>query len=57
MLLDVESEESAVMSGMRDAAGVLVDSVKRSRWALSSVGETREMRENGRGVAREDRLF
>ena len=57
MLLDVESEESAVTSGMRDAAGVLVDSVKRSRWALSSVGETREMRENGRGVAREDRLF
>ena len=29
MLLNVESEESAVMSGVREGVGVLVDSVKR----------------------------
>ena len=38
MLLDVESEESAVTSGVREAVGALVDSVKRRGWALSSVG-------------------
>ena len=38
MLLDVEIEESAVTSGVRDAVGVLVDRVNRRGWALSSVG-------------------
>ena len=38
MLLDVEREERAVTSGVREAVGALVDSVKRSGWALSSVG-------------------
>ena len=38
MLLNVESEESAVTSGVRAANGALVDSVKRSGWALSLVG-------------------
>ena len=38
MLLDVESEERAVTSGVREAVGALVDSVKRSGWALSLVG-------------------
>ena len=38
MLLDIESEESAVTSGVRDAVGVLVDRVNRRGWALSSVG-------------------
>ena len=38
MLLDIESEESAVTSGVREAVGALVDSVKRRVWALSSVG-------------------
>ena len=38
MLLDVESEESAVTSGVREAVGALVDIVKRRGWALSSVG-------------------
>ena len=38
MLLDVEIEESAVTSGVRDAVGVLVDKVNRRGWALSSVG-------------------
>ena len=36
--LDVESEESAVTSGVREAVGALVDSVKRRGWVLSSVG-------------------
>ena len=36
--LDVEIEESAVTSGVRDAVGVLVDSVKRRGWALSEEG-------------------
>ena len=31
MLLDVESEEGAVTSGVREAVGALVDSVKRRR--------------------------
>ena len=45
MLLAVEREESAVTSGVRETVGVLVDSVKRRGWALSSVGrrERREM--------------
>ena len=38
MLLDVEREDSAVTSGARDAIGVLVDSAKRSGWALSEEG-------------------
>ena len=38
MLLDVERKERAVTSGVREAFGALVDSVKRSGWALSSVG-------------------
>jgi hypothetical protein len=38
MLLDAEREESAVMSGEREAVGALVDSVKRSGWALSKEG-------------------
>ena len=38
MLLNVESEESAVTSGVREAVGALVDSVKWRGWALSSVG-------------------
>ena len=38
MLLDVEREERAVTSGVSEAFGALVDSVKRSGWALSSVG-------------------
>ena len=38
MLLDVEREESAVTSGVRETVGALVDSVKRRGWALSSVG-------------------
>ena len=38
MLLDIESEESAVTSGVRDAVGVLVDRVNKRGWALSSVG-------------------
>ena len=37
-LLVVEREESAVTSGVREAVGALVDSVKRRGWALSSVG-------------------
>jgi hypothetical protein len=44
MLLEAEREVSVVMSGERDAVGVLVDSVKRSEWALSSAGR-RERRE------------
>ena len=44
ILLDVEREERAVTSGVREAVGVSVDSVKRSGWALSSVGR-RERRE------------
>ena len=43
-LLVVEREERAVTSGVRETVGVLVDSVKRSGWALSSVGR-RERRE------------
>ena len=43
-LLDVESEERVVTSGAREAIGALVDSVKKRRWALSSVGR-RERRE------------
>ena len=43
-LLDVEREESAMTSGVREAFGALVDSVKRRGWALSSVGR-RERRE------------
>jgi hypothetical protein len=42
MLLDAEREESAVMSGEREAVGALVDSVKRSGWALSKEGRRRE---------------
>jgi hypothetical protein len=38
MLLDAEREESAVMSEEREAAGALVDSVKRSGWVLSEEG-------------------
>ena len=34
----MESEESAVTSGVREAVGALVESVKRRGWALSSVG-------------------
>ena len=38
MLLDVESEERAVTSGVREAVGALVDSVNRRGWTLSSMG-------------------
>ena len=38
MLLDIESEESAVTSGIREGVGVLVDRLKRRGWALSSTG-------------------
>jgi hypothetical protein len=38
MLLDAEREVRAVTSGEGEAVGVLADSVKRSGWALSSVG-------------------
>jgi hypothetical protein len=44
MLLDVEREVRAVTIGEREVVGVLADSVKRSGWALSSVGR-RERRE------------
>ena len=38
MLLDIEIEESAVTSGVREAVGAFVDSVKRRGWELSSMG-------------------
>ena len=44
MLLDVEREERAATSGVREAFGASVDSVKRRGWALRSVGR-RERRE------------
>ena len=53
-LPDVKKEKSAVTSGVREAVGVLVDSVKRSGWVPSSVGRY-ETGYDGRGVAREDR--
>lgn len=47
-LPDTEREESVETSGESDAAGALVDSVKRSGWVLSSGGrcERRERRDD-----------
>ena len=38
MLLDTESKQSAVTSGVRYAVGELMDSVKRSGWELREEG-------------------